>query len=78
MSVTPRDEGPTYDVRAVPVITNRSKGGDQFITRGHCLHAGCGFVCEGESADRDIRLHTEKSKHPTACRTELVGLHRSH
>jgi hypothetical protein len=77
VSVNPHPQGANYDVRAVPVITQTSKAGDKFVTRGHCLHAGCGFHCEGPEADRLVRLHTEKDKHPTVCRTEILGLHHT-
>ncbi len=73
---TPPEDGPrAYDVRATrPAAKPKAVA---YVVRAHCLRKGCPSIWEGDDADRQSRLHTEKAHHPTACRTELVGVHHS-
>jgi len=68
--------GGGYDVRAP--LPSLSPSATTYVQRAHCLHAGCHWIWEGDDSDRQARLHTEREKHPTACRTELAGVHRRH
>lgn len=71
MSTPPEVGAHDYDVRAArPPMKPRAAA---YVVRAHCLRKGCPGHWEGDDADRQSRLHTEKAKHPTACRTELTS-----